>query len=501
MTSALSPAAQKTIKELGFEEARAAARALLWRNGDLSWALHDDQLRARDQLREAEARGERRFVFMCGRRWGKTRFFVVDAFEFALANPGTIIPYAALTLESAEQFVMPEARYLAAWAPPEDRPTILEGIVRFKNGSEIIIAGTETEVSANRLRGRPAKRAYADEAGFNPILVYLIESVLTWTMVTTDGTLLMGSSAPLTPAHAFAQRYVPTAAAQGTLVRRTTRDAPHIKPEVLDKMCREMGGPDSVEWRREGMCELLTDERRAVIPEFTAHRTIVAPAVWPEPPSHRHWYVAADLGYSDGSASLLGWHDFMHHRLMIEDERILTRPTSTDVQNATADMDRRHIPQGQRVRSRVADAALITIADMAKLQPTIEEPARWRATAKDDLEGAVNAVRVRIARHEILIHPRCTVLLSHIEFAIWNVRRTEFERLSEEEAKTFAKVAGAVGLRHFDALAALIYLVRSINWLLNPFPAGPMPSRTDQHVPAHLRTRKPKRITNRKARR
>ena len=64
----LSPEASQVLEEVGPVEARKAARAALWKRGDLSWALHGDQLRAREQLREAEARGERRFVFMCGRR-------------------------------------------------------------------------------------------------------------------------------------------------------------------------------------------------------------------------------------------------------------------------------------------------------------------------------------------------------------------------------------------------------------------------------------------------
>lgn len=494
--SRFSKGARELVKQVGRAEAKKVARHALWRLGDLSWALHKDQLAARRQIQEAEARGERRFVFMCGRRWGKTRFFLVDAFEFCLKNPGVTVPYAALTLESAEQFVLPEATFLAEWAPPDQKVTILEGTIRFHNGSEIIIAGTETQINANRLRGRPAPRAYCDEGGFNKILVYVVESVLAWTLLTTDGALFIGSSPPLSPAHAFAKRYVAAAAKAGTLIRRRTSDAPHIPPKVLAKMKEDMGGEDSVEWRREGECELLTDERRAVVPEFTAKRTQVTPEVWPEPPAFRFWYAAADLGYADGSAALLAWHDFENARLMVEDERILPRPTSAVVQAAVADMEKVHVPRGQEVVSRVADAALITIADMASLQPKdVAEPARWRMTLKDNLEGAVNTVRVRVARGELMIHPRCRTLLSHLEFAIWNERRTEFERLSEDEA-------GEDGLRHFDAVAALIYLVRSVNWTRNPFPLVRAPRLLeDAHVPLTKPPSGPLKLTGGRVRR
>lgn len=461
------------ITQIGRDAARKAAREAMWRVGDLSWALHGDQLEARRLVREAEARGERRFVYMCGRRWGKTRFFIVDAFEFALKNPGSIIPYAALSLESAEQFVFPEARMLIATAPEDDKPTVVEGEVRFKNGSVLVIAGTETQDRANRLRGRAAPRAYCDEAGFNPILTYVIESVLAWTLLVTDGLLFIGSSPPLTKMHPFATRYLASAIARGTAVRRKTRDAPHIKPALLAKMCDDMGGPDSVEWRREGECELLTDERRAVIPEFAQLRERVTGQhldTWPTA-THRDWYEAADLGYTDGTASLLAWGDFMNDRLVVEDERINTRPTSGIVQAAVLDMERSNIPAGQRVYSRVADAPLITIADMAKLVEhenlgdTDEDRrlATWHPALKDDLHAAVNLLRVLIKGGHLLIHPRCGVLLQHVEFGIWNKNRTAFERLSDDEA-------GEDGLKHFDALAALIYLARSWNRTRNPYP-------------------------------
>lgn len=466
--------ARALVAKVGREAARKAARHALWRAGDLSWALHADQLAARAQMRDAETRGERRFVFLCGRRWGKTRFFVVDAFEYCLQHPGSVIPYAALTMESARDFVFPEARILIESAPDDDKPELVDGEVRFRNGSILRIAGSETELSANRLRGKAAPRAYMDEAGFNPVLVYVVESVLAWTMATTDGSLVMGSSPPLSPSHPFWARYAAAAASRGTLTRRKTSDAPHIKPHVLQKMCEDMGGPTSAEWRREGECEVLTDEERAVIPEWGSHAYAVAPASpkdWPTR-THRHWYVAADLGYSDGTAIGLAWHDFDTDTIVVEDERVLGKPTSSDVQAASVEMERAHVPEGQHVVSRVADAALMTIADLHKLQPTEEENRRWRMTQKDDLQAAVNALRVSVARHRILIHPRCVTIRAHMEFAIWNKTRTAFERQPDEKL-----------LRHFDALAMMVYLVRSVRRTENPYPPAPRPSKVDRWVP------------------
>ena len=465
-------------------EQKAAARAALWRVGDLSWALHDDQLASREKVEAAYANGVRRAVFMCGRRWGKTRLFVADALEFGMKNPGARMPYGALTWESAANFVIPEVKALIPWCPADIRPAIVDGNIRFHNGSSIVLAGCEDELKADRLRGPSAHKAYLDEAGFIPVLNYVVKSVISQQLLTTDGMLWMASSPPETPAHPFAAEYLPTAAARDALVRRKTADAPHIKSDALANLIRELGGPDAIETRREIFCEILTDETKAVIPEWSAHRAIVAPEHaenWPEA-EHRHWYVAADLGFKDLTVILLAWWDFANNRLVVEDERVLVAPNSPKVQAATKDMETQH--GAKDVVSRVADASHFTISDLRNLEDSsVEEAARWRPAQKDDREAAINALRVMVSRHELLIHPRCKTTRAHCEFAVWNQNRTMFERSDDE------------GLSHFDGLASLIYLARSVRKTRNPVPPAPTPTYTaGVHIPQHLSQPKPKRI-------
>jgi hypothetical protein len=473
----LSPAAADLVTSYGPEAARIAARGVLWEHGDLSWALHADQVAARGTVWSAFDSGVRRAVLLCGRRWGKTRLLVVDAVEFALKNPKSRILYAALTWSSAQEFVLPELRSLSECASPESKPKIVDGDVFFPNGSTIIIRGCEDRLKADRLRGPKAHRAYVDEAGFIEELDYVVRSVVSWQLLTTDGCLWLASSPPVSAGHPFVG-YVADAEARGAFVRRRTRDAPHITPEALEKMCVEMGGPTSTEWLREGEAQIVTDATRAVIPEWLeAEADIVGlrgdtgyiepnGAPWPDPP-RRHWYVAADLGYLDLTVVLLGWWDFERTRYVIEDERVLTRPTSADVQAAAAEMEREH---GAVPEARVADAPAITIADLARLQHT-EEAAQWRLPWKDDKEGAVNAVRLAVSRREMLVHPRCRHLVAHCRHAVWNKQRTDFERSAD--------------LGHYDAVDALVYFVRTVDRTRNPeAPRIGVQPWTGVHVPA-----------------
>ena len=254
-----------------------------------------------------------------------------------------------------------------------------------------------------------------------------------------------------------------------TLVKRTTLDAPHITRAEVDALAAEMGGWDSISARRELLCELVVDETRAIVPEWVRHAegcTKVTPAR-----EHRFWWVSADLGYRDGTAILLGWVDWYDEGgpvLVVEDERILRRPTSHDVAEAAAQMEREH--DAGKVRGRVADAPPITVADLRRLQRHQDTPEQyWRVPRKDDLDGAVNHLRLLVKRGRIAVNPRCKVLLADLRAGVWDEKREAFQRIEDKSE------SGAVEVWHFDALAALVYLVRSVDMVTSPEPSQWVP--------------------------
>lgn len=84
----------------------------------------------------------------------------------------------------------------------------------------------------------------------------------------------------------------------------------------------------------------------------------------------------------------------------------------------------------------------------------------------DSKEARLSAVRDALANGKILLHPRCTKLISHMRAARWNKQRTDYER---------TPLHG-----HFDLVDALVYLWRVVAPGLNPNP----PMAPD---PAHAR--------------
>ena len=68
----------------------------------------------------------------------------------------------------------------------------------------------------------------------------------------------------------------------------------------------------------------------------------------------------------------------------------------------------------------------------------------------------VNNLRVWFANGRIEIDDSCTLLIDSLKYGLWNEKRTEFAS---------SKVLG-----HYDAVAALMYLVRNIDESTNPIP-------------------------------
>jgi len=68
----------------------------------------------------------------------------------------------------------------------------------------------------------------------------------------------------------------------------------------------------------------------------------------------------------------------------------------------------------------------------------------------------VNNVRIEINKGRIRVHPRCKQLVGSLNFGVWEDNRKQFAR-----SNTFG---------HFDAFAALMYLLRSVDYVTNPIP-------------------------------
>lgn len=437
-----------------------SARHALWRAGDLSYLLHEGQMLLRHRWRSSSSR---RYVGNIGRGWGKSFWGCLESVECAIRTPNAQVRYAAPEAKQVETIIAPHMRQILEHGPPDLRPAYnaQRGTWTFPNGSVIFVAGANAG-GADRLRGVSTDLAIIDEARDIDCLDYLVKSVLT-PRITERGRILIISTPPEVPDHALV-RYITEAQARGAYMHAPTSEAPHVSEARMAEFLADYTGPDDPAFRREFLAEIIVDPARVVLPELSEHE---ATTVREHPrPSHFLPTIVGDLGYEDWTVIAFGYYDFAADLDVIEHELVLSR-TRSDLIDAEATRIAGELWGSLPVHARRIDAQPIVRADMGRAHARAEdEPEVWQATRNDDMRAAANAMRVRISRGRLRIHPRCTTIIAHGKYARWNRARTGLERPSEAE-------------HHYDGCAALLYFGRELDRLTNPFPV-PEPTTIDR---------------------
>lgn len=465
-----------------------AARHALWRVGDLTWLLHEGvaprnlgQTRAREMVLDAELRRVVAFVLEIGRRWGKSFFCIWWALtillEIELRGGRGRVPYACGTYRSLREFILPIMRTVVATAPADMRPEVVGSEVRMPGGSTIPMQGCEDNHKADALRGPAANGAVVDEAGFIPVLKYVVEDVLSFQFATTGGMMLIASSPPRSPAHPFSE-FASRAKEQGAYLHATIHDAPHVREEEKDRLAASFGGVQSTTWRREALAERIVDAEFAIIPEFSAPGAKDAIVLHVERPQYFDAYVIGDLGFVDHSFILFGYWHFDLAKIVIEGELARAGATS-DVLHPLVRKIEGDLWGAQEPIARLLDATPRERAEMSKAPPAKEGEAqlpavRFAGVNNQEREAAINKLRTDIDRRSVIIDPRCVRLIDQLENGLWNSTRTDFERTA-----TFG---------HCDGVSAAMYFVRHVDRNRNPNPA-PVYDVQKQWVPPT--TRKP----------
>ena len=241
-------------------------------------------------------------------------------------------------------------------------------------------------------------------------------------------------------------------------------DPSDFKPSQIEEWRRETNS--DIVWTREYLAKFIRDTTKTVIPEWTASPPL------PERDDFfqfYHKYSSLDSGVTDKTAGISGYYDFKRAALIIEREFVLQgEQVRTDriaglikaqehdlgyqpTHDRKSDAYKRLAPH-ERVYRRVADNNnLILVNDLNSTYDLDFMP-----TSKDELAAMINMVREWARAGRILVAPECPELLGCLGNAVWDKKR---EKLAK------SKVFG-----HFDALMALVYLVRNVDTQTNPIP-------------------------------
>lgn len=449
------------------------ARQELWAVGDLSWLLDSNQENIRHAVHSSKSKY---YVIECARRLGKSFLMCVMAVEAALKAPRQRILYAAPTNKDAIEIVTPLLEEILDTAPFKVKYDKNQSKWVFPNGSQIRLFGCDNKTKANRGRGSGAHLVLVDEAGFVPVLDYVLHSIVAPQTLTTRGRVVLASTPSDEPDHPFTN-LAAKAEEGGYYVRKTIYENPRLTDEDVQKYIADDAAilgftveefKESDIYKREFLALRAIDTNLVVLPEWDGVTSIeVRPRFYDA-------YVAFDAGGVDPHALLFGYWDFEQQQLVIEDELFLrdNEDTSEIIEYVKGKEGilwgvdkwdgtlRANEPADVLTASPSNKQPYLRVSDMGS--PKLElrvDGVLFMPTKKTEKRAAIDAVRVLFRQKKIKIHPRCKNLIRHIRTTMWlNEKQRDYRRTKSGE--------------HGDLVDCLIYMVRNLRRTKDPTPFG-----------------------------
>jgi hypothetical protein len=449
----VTTAAIKPTKKEAFGE--------LWRRGLLKWKLDPIQKQMYDLYYKDSSSLS---TWLLARRSGKTFCLAILAIEQCIRKPNSIVKFVAPTKAQVNSNTRPLFKKILDDCPDDIKPEFRTNdfIYYFPNGSEIQLAGSDSG-HAEKLRGADSHLCIVDEAGSCDELSNLVKSILLPTTLITRGKIILASTPPKDSDHEFLS-FIETCEHRGTLVKKTIYDNPRITQEDIERMIIESGGKNSPDFRRECLCEIIKDPKSSVLPEFTSTLASKIITESPRPPMF-DTYVGMDLGGKDLTVVLFAYFDFRRDKVIVEDEIVIDfQEINNHIKTLVDQIEKKEgdlwlnrlTNEVNTPKVRVSDINYIVLKDISVHS---KGKITFTATKKDEKRTAVNNLRIMLANEKILIDPRCKTLIRHLNNVKWSKsKKNEFARSPDDG--------------HYDAVDALIYLIRSINYTKNPYPPG-----------------------------
>jgi hypothetical protein len=514
------------------EEARREARAELWRRREV-WPLLELYLDAhqledirrfmeggdavRGRLPQSTQGQTADWCDDISRQRGKSWKWTVFAVVWCHCHPGQAVKYLAQYGTSVRGIIAPTIATLIEDMPREYRPkergpeSIEQDKVDHKwhfphphGGESVLHAAGANNQHYKALRGPWASLLIQDECGFYDDFEG-VQRALRPMLITRKGVSVYATTPPESPAHPYETTCQALKAAR-RYVHRTIHEHPRLTAEEVDNIllgeARRLGltlaqFKRTTYYRREFLCLHVTEETRAVVPEWNE---VVEEEDLPEgltlgdrlkmevpSPTLRDTYTSADFGFTRHPSAVLfsEWH-FDTGRLVVVDETPPLYRTRTDMLAKAYREKCRELwpssgprpfleaeqapPDVDGKTGEVRDPGGFWLPYMALgdkggrggevlTELAKEHGLAWTGALKEgDLEVMVNDLRRMVGAGKLVVHPRCAHLLKQLATGLW----------ADKQKTDFAEDSTG----HLDHLAALVYLVRAVDRQRNPYPVG-----------------------------
>ena len=419
-------------------------------------------------------------VVNCARQFGKSFTEFVVSVEFCIRTPNSTVLFVA-PLKSQANEIIYGGTYskIFATCPEHCKPSLKGDELHFPNGSRIRMGGTDNRRYED-LRGGAAHLIILDEAGFMANLEDGVIPALQPMLDSTNGKTIYSSTPPAQLDHPYVEIY------------RHHRDIGHISTftifdnvskteEELLKIFATTGSTKdkySTRFKREYLVEFITEDSVVIARDFDeAHIQEVEPDEYMQ---YWHRYIALDPGVVDMTAVLFGYYNHHDAQLVVEDEFYINGPELNTELLSGLIKDKMNTLWGDIKPYRmVADNNnLHLIQDLGKLYnlPFFGTTKTRLETKNNQAEGMVNKLNTWFRQGKIAIHPRCEMLIGSLKYGTW---KTVNNTRQFNSSKKYG---------HFDAIAALVYMVRNIDIHTNPVPRTHKYDPYNQYLPVVPKT-------------
>lgn len=460
-----------------------------WQLGRLYVHLNPSQKKIYDRYAASRDQNSK-FVVNCSRKLGKSVLGLFVATEACLQKPNALVAFIAPTVDSVQSYIKQLAQVVFSCkcghahegsvctmtpckcetftgCPAALLPKMMKTELQFPNGSKILFRGVGKGVSDSyhNLRSFAFDLVVLDEAGFSANLDEIVDGALLATLLPRKGNMLLLSTPPITPDHAF-KEYVEQAKLVNAYMELTLRDS-HYPIERQDQFIRELGGMESAKVQREFFCKFIIDSDFQIIPEWDDKYVQEVPrdGKW------KYWrkYLSLDPGWTDFSICLYGYFNWQTKQLIIIGETMMKSPQqTTDLLAAAIIAKEKELFGDLPIHRRIADNNQPSLLTDFTLRHKLYF---YPVESKARLDVMVSDVREVVKAGRLLVSAACVQLLGCLRNGVFVKTKAGNRGKEFARSKTFG---------HYDAMAALIYLVRELDEGSTPLP--PLAERNEENL-------------------
>jgi hypothetical protein len=417
----------------------------LWKRGDLEYLMHAAQKVIYTKILENP--NSPLIVNLCSRRFGKSYLAAILAIQHCLRHENSHVLIVAPTIKQATDIFTPIFQDLIQ-KDPDNYIKRMKSEKKYGIGKSLITLTGFLE--ADSLRGMEADLIIIDEVGLipNDNYNYIVKQVFMPMLLHSKGKLIFSLTPPETIDHAVVTETFPIAKMLNTFTVFTIYDNPLLDESQIKQAIEMSGGVDSIEFRREYLCEIVANTKRLIIPAFKeSEHTIKSYNCM-----NNCFWISGDVGgIRDKSVILVFGIDITNKKPIVIEEKVFDKNSHTIlIGDSIRDfMKQYNIPIGN-VWIDCHGQTLVDLHNICGL--SISMP------LKQDRDSAISRLNAAFFTNDISIYNECKFLIKTLRSAMFNEKNTDFERTDE--------------LGHADAVMALVYGFRMLNSVNFPSNSG-----------------------------